>query len=459
MVETDFIHQDIETTCTGHNLTAHHNIYCIGKNSGVKKWVFGILLMLLIMLFLPWTQNIRSRGTVTTIYQDQRPQQLNTIIPGRVKKWFVKEGDYVNVGDTIIQLTEIKDDYLDPELLTRTREQLDAKKQTVESYQNKVGASELQIEALKQAQSLKIDEIENKIKQQVFKIRSDSMEVLAANNDYKIKEQQLKRQRVMYDSGLVSLTQLEQRNQAVQDAIAKRTGAEIKYANSCQELLRFKLELKGENQQYLEKISKAEGDRFQSLSQIATGQGEVAKLSNQYMNYDIRNKLYYILAPQSGQVVQAKKAGIGEIVKDGELVVEIVPDKIEYAVEMYVRPLDLPLVEKGQRVQLLFDGFPAIVFSGWPQASYGTFRGEVFAVESKVSDNGMFKILVKESATDRPWPKQLKMGTGSSGMALLKNVRLWYELWRNINGFPPDYYKPKAGKTENKSTAKRVNNS
>jgi len=28
-------------------------------------------------------------------------------------------------------------------------------------------------------------------------------------------------------------------------------------------------------------------------------------------------------------------------------------------------------------------------------------------------------------------------------MVLLKDVPIWYELWRQINGFPPDYYLPK----------------
>jgi hypothetical protein len=149
-------------------------------------------------------------------------------------------------------------------------------------------------------------------------------------------------------------------------------------------------------------------------------------------------------------VVQAKKAGIGEILKEGEIVVEIVPTEVEYAVEMYVRPVDLPLVSKGQRVRFLFDGFPAIVFSGWPQASYGTFEGEVTAVESSVNDNGKFRVLVKESPGLKPWPKQLMMGTGAMGIALLKDVPIWYELWRNINGFPPDYYKPQTGEAGKK---------
>jgi hypothetical protein len=158
--------------------------------------------------------------------------------------------------------------------------------------------------------------------------------------------------------------------------------------------------------------------------------------------------MYYIIAPQSGQIVQARNTGIGEVVKEGEMLVHIVPDRIDYAVEMYVRPADLPLVATGQKVRFLFDGFPAIVFSGWPEASYGTYQGIVSAIETDVSANGKFKLMVSEDKAYRPWPKELRMGAGANGIALLKNVRLWYELWRNINSFPPDYYKPKKEDTK-----------
>lgn len=152
--------------------------------------------------------------------------------------------------------------------------------------------------------------------------------------------------------------------------------------------------------------------------------------------------MYYVTAPQSGQIIKARTSGIGEIVKESEMLVHIVPHTVEYAVELYIRPVDLPLVSPGQKVRFLFDGFPAIVFSGWPDASYGTYAGVVSAVESDVSENGKFKVLIKEDASYRKWPKELKIGTGASGVALLKNVPVWYELWRNINSFPPDYYKP-----------------
>ena len=275
-----------------------------------------------------------------------------------------------------------------------------------------------------------------------MKLQSDSMDLMAANNDFRIADIQFKRQKALYDSGLVSLTQLEQRNQAYQNAMAKRVSAENKLAAARQDLTIARIEMNSVEQEYTEKISKAQGDQFQSLSQIATGQSDIAKLQNQYTNYSIRSGLYYITAPQSGQVTKAKKAGIGEIVKEGEMLAEIVPDKMQYAVELFISPVDLPLISRGQKVNFLFDGFPAIVFSGWPGASSGTFAGKIMAVENAVSANGKFRVLVAENPHEKPWPHQLKVGAGANGIALLKTVPVWYELWRNINGFPPDYYTP-----------------
>ncbi len=416
-------------------------VYRYNKRSRVRYWFYGLMTMIVVLLFLPWTQNIRAKGTVTTLRQEQRPQQLNTIIPGRVIKWYVKEGDFVQAGDTILQLSEIKDDYLDPQLLNRTKEQLTAKAQTVDFYKSKVNTSGTQINALGEALQLKMDQLRNKLQQLQLKVQSDSMEAIAAANELKIASLQYNRQKAMYDSGLVSLTQLEQRNQSYQNSLAKKISAENKWQNTRQDQALTRIEMNAAQQEYTEKIAKAQGDQFQSLSQIASGQGDIAKLENQYSNYSIRNGLYYITAPQSGQITKARKAGIGEIVKESEMIVEIVPDRIQYAVELFIRPVDLPLVSNGQKVRFMFDGFPAIVFSGWPESSYGTFGGKVVVVESSVSSNGKFRILITEDPDDKPWPRELKMGTGAQGMALLKDVPVWYELWRNINGFPPDYYK------------------
>ncbi|HRO43588.1 MAG TPA: HlyD family efflux transporter periplasmic adaptor subunit, partial [Flavipsychrobacter sp.] len=317
-------------------------------------------------------------------------------------------------------------------------------------YPSKVSAPEAQAAALKNALQLKVQQTENKIQQLRLKISADSMEMVAARNDYNIATEQFSRARIMRDSGLLSLVQLEQRNQGYQNAVAKKTIAEIKFTNTKTDLVNAHIELSQVRQEYFEKIFKTQSDKASAQSDIATSQAEVAKLSNQYSNFKIRAGMYYLIAPQSGQVIQARKAGINEIVSEGEMLVEIVPRAAQLAVELFVRPVDLPLLSIGQKVSFLFDGYPAIVFSGWPEASYGTFQGKIAAIESSVSANGKFRVLVSEMEGAKKWPTSLKMGTGAAGIALLKDVPIWYELWRNINGFPPDYYKPHAAGNEKK---------
>jgi multidrug resistance efflux pump len=415
-------------------------VYRSDKHSKVKYWFAGIMVCLVVLLFLPWTQNIKAKGTITSLYQEQRPQDINSPIPGKIMKWWVKEGDFVKKGDTILQISEIKEDYLDPNLVGRTQQQVEAKKGTITYYQGKIATVGSQIESLNKAKKLKIEQLNNKLRQLDNKLTGERAELQATNNEFTLAKDQYDRQQKMFDEGLVSQTQLQQRNVSFQNALAKKIMVENKLAQTLQEVTNVKIEQNSVEQEYAEKISKAEGDRFQSMSQIATGQGEVAKLENQVSNYTIRNGMYIILAPQDGQIVQAKKSGIGEILKDGERIVVIVPTRVNYAVEMFVRPVDLPLINVGQKVRFMFDGFPAIIFSGWPNSSYGTFGGKIVAFENNISSNGMFRVLVAEDTTDKKWPTQIKIGSGASGISLLKDVPIWYELWRNINGFPPDYY-------------------
>ncbi len=431
----------VENNDTRKSYKAFSAVYMIGQKSRVRYWLVGLLAILTVTLFLPWTQNIRARGSVTTLRQEQRPQELNTIISGRIIKWHVKEGDIVRKGDTIAQLAEVKDNYLDPQLLDRTQDQINAKSASIRSYNQKVSATRSQMMAIEQTRELKKQQLTNKLAQLKLKIYSDSMETVATLNDLKIAEEQYRRQRVMRDSGLASMVQVEQRSQSYQNAVAKNVSADIKFNNTKTDLINTKIELSQVDQEYSEKLYKSQGEVASAQSEIAAGEGDLAKLTNQYANYSIRAGQYFLIAPQDGQITQATKAGINEMVKEGEKLVEIIPIHIDYAIELFVRPVDLPLLSKGQDVRFIFDGFPAIVFSGWPEASYGTFGGKVAAIESSVSANGKFRILVAEDPSQKPWPKELKMGTGASGIALLKDVPIWYELWRNINGFPPDYYK------------------
>jgi multidrug resistance efflux pump len=425
------------------------SIYRFGKRSNISSWLLGVFIFLLIVLFLPWTQNISTNGNVTSLYQDQRPQQINSIIPGRIVKWYIKEGDFVKKGDTIVQLADTKDDYLDPQLVERTQDQLNAKEQKRTFYSEKISAIESQIGAIENNRDLKISSLENKIIQIKRKIIGDSSEVVAAEVDYKIATEQLTRGKQLYNQGVISLVEFERRTNQNNKALAVLTEKQQKLLNGRQELNIIQIDINAAKQEANDKIFKSKGEIATSRGELAGTDGDVAKNKNELANYISRGSQKWLIAPQDGQIIKAKKSGINEIVKEGEMIVEMVPAKVDNAVELFVSPMDLMLINPGQKVRMIFDGFPAIVFSGWPDNSYGTFAGEILMVENNRNENGKFRILVVPDVKEKKWPKELKIGTGAKGFALLKTVPVWYELWRQINGFPPDFYK---SKSSNKTT-------
>lgn len=399
---------------------------------------FGLLI---IIMFLPWTQNIRGTGNVTTLRPDERPQTIHSIIAGRIEKWYVREGDFVNKGDTIMFISEIKDEYFDPELLVRTEQQLKSKEMSVQSYMEKIKSLDNQIDALSKTSQLKLEQAKNKKRQARLKVKSDSMDFQAAKINFDISNDQFKRYEKLHEDGLKSQTDLENRRLKMQESQAKMISAENKLLSSRNELINANVELSSIQAQYKDQISKAESDKFTAMSSMYDAEAVVTKLQNQYMNYSVRTGMYYITAPQDGYVTKAIQSGIGETIKEGEEIVSIMPSKYTLAVEMYISPIDLPLVTLGQHVRIQFDGWPAIVFSGWPNTSYGTYGGEIVAIDNFISPNGKYRVLVAQDPDDHPWPDALRVGAGATSMILLGDVPIWFEVWRKINGFPPNYYK------------------
>jgi len=412
-------------------------------SSNVLRRVLGFFFgFMLVMMFIPWTQNIRAGGDLIALKPDQRPQTIHSVIGGRIEKWFVQEGDFVAKGDTILFVSEVKDEYFDPELLPRTEQQLKAKELSVNSYMEKVKALDNQVDALVQTAALKLKQVKNYYKQAQLKVVADSMDYQAYKVNYEIARIQFDRFKGLYDGGLKSLTDLENKKNTMQKAQAEMISGENKLLTSRNALINAEVELISIQAQYKDNIAKAESEKYTAMSGMYDAEAVVTKLQNQYMNYSVRTGMYYITAPQDGYITKAIQSGIGETIKEGTPIVSVMPSNYDLAVAMYVQPMDLPLLEKGAPVRIQFDGWPAIVFSGWPNTSYGTYGGNVFAIDNFISENGKYRVLVTPDKKDHAWPEALRVGAGTTNMLLLKDVPIWYELWRQINGFPPDYYKP-----------------
>lgn len=405
------------------------------------KWAFFLIF---VIALLPWTQNIRSNGAITTLKPNQRPQDIHSVIAGRIEEWKVQEGDFVKKGDTIVIISEIKDDYFDEKLLDRTADQLDLKKQAANSYSNKINAQEEQLSSLIQLRNLKLEQIDIKISQTKLKIQNDSIEYIASQLDKSIADYQLERTDSLYRLGYKSLTDLEKAKIKAQQANAKQIAAKNDWLQNKNELVNLKIEKGNTQSKFANDYSKTTSDKFSTETDKYDTETAITKMENQLRNYEVRQGYYIITAPQNGYVTKLLVQGIGETIKEGESIVSFMPALTDLAVEIYVNPIDLPLLHKGQHVRLQFDGWPAIIFSGWPGASYGTYGGEVYAIDQFISPNGKYRVLVKPDIKEYKWPKALRVGGGSKSMILLENVPIWYEVWRKINGFPPNFYTPKS---------------
>ena len=417
----------------------------------LNKIILYVSLLGVVILFLPWTQNISGSGAVTTLKPNQRPQTIQSAIAGRIEKWYVQEGDFVKKGDTILFISEIKEDYFDPNLVQNTKSQVDAKKMAGQSYGGKVTSLSAQINAIENERVLKLQQAQNKIRQGILKVKSDSMDLEAVKTQIKIANTQFNRAVTLNKDGLKAVVDVEEKRLKLQEVEAKIITQENKLLASKNELINAKVEINRISAEYAEKSSKAQSDQFTALSSQYDTEAQVNKLQNQYVNYQIRNGMYYIKAPQDGYVNRAIQSGLGETIKEGTQIVSIMPSKYDIAVETYVSATDLPLIHKGEKVRIWFDGWPTIVFSGWPNMSYGTFGGKIVAIENFISPNGKFRVLIAPDEKEDAWPKQISIGSGAQTLALLDNVPIWFELWRTLNGFPPNYYKPtNETKTEKK---------
>ena len=415
------------------------------KKSGykLKRMLFTTFFITMIAMFIPWTQNLKTYGTITTLKPHQRPQTLNAIIGGQVEEWYIQEGDLIEKGDTILRISEVKDAYFDVDLLKRTKNQIELKKQTITTYDNKINNFNKQLSDLKKQRDLKIAQSKIKLKQAKLKVENDFIAYQTSIVNLNIANYQFSRTDSLYGLGLKSLSALEAKKLKRQQVETYKVKAENTWKNSKAGLENLQMDILTVDVKYRFDYNKIDAYRLSTENDKINSKSSLNKLENQFSNYEFRTGLYYVLASQSGYVTRIKIGGQGETLKAGQAILTIMPKEYELAAEVFVNPVDLPLIQIGERVRLQFDGWPAIVFSGWPDASVGTYGGVVYAVDHFISENGKYRLLVKQDLKDDEWPSALRFGGGTSSMILLNDVPIWYELWRNLNGFPPNFYKNK----------------
>ncbi|MDI1479824.1 HlyD family efflux transporter periplasmic adaptor subunit [Polyangium sp. y55x31] len=389
------------------------------------------------LVVVPWQQNSPAHGRVIAFAPLDRQQTIDAPVEGRVVRWYVKEGDRVEEGAPIADIADI-----DPELVSRLEREKAAVDARIEAARTRAGAVGDRITSLESSRDSALAAASSRVRMAKDRVRAAEQAIVAAKAAHKTAELNLARQRTLFEEGLsskrqVELAELEEaRARTDQDrADAALSAARSEEAALAADLAKIKNDASAS-------INDASASRATAEAEIASATAELARMEVKLA----RQLTQSVKAPRSGTVLRVVAKQGGEMIKSGEVLAVMVPDTDEAAVELWVDGNDVNLVTPGRSVRLQFEGWPAIQFSGWPSAAVGTYGGKVAFVDATDDGAGKFRVVVVPDG-DEPWPSKqyLRQGTRANAWVLLDRVSLGYELWRQFNGFPPQWPAPSDG--------------
>lgn len=412
----------------------------------------ALLLCSLGMLLLPWQQTAAGTGIVLARNPQERPQSVKSPIKGIVKyvKSDLLEGSLVTQGEILLELEPTAEGgVMQLDFQNRQAQlQVEYAKQQVEFAKQQVDLQLASGQFMQESLGKELEAAETKWQQAKSELSGLEAELVDKKNKRTIAED-------VFKKGLISREELvsKQQDEATQVQRVQKAGQAVMEALANLEGKRKEVDSKrGEieikNRDAQNKML-AEQDKLQSalkgLSDLQLKRQELDRLT--------------IRAPKTGLIQQWFGLEGSDTVKEGDQLFVLVPQSDELAVELMIDGNDMPLVKEGDLVRLQFEGWPAVQFVGWPSVAVGTFGGTVDRVFPTDDGKGNFRVLVipaNQLAHDDGWPDErfLRQGVQANGWVLLNRVPLGYEVWRQINGFPPAL--PEQDKKDEKGVKKLI---
>lgn len=382
----------------------------------------------------PWQQTTAGKGRVIAYAPVERQQAIEAPIEGRVARWHVEEGARVEEGAPIADITDN-----DPDLTSRLDRERLAIEDRLRAARARLGAIDARVEALRSSQGAAVAGAAARARMSGERARAAEQALDAARAVLKTAELNHERQRGLHDKGLAS-----QRTVELVDLDLARARTEVERARAALDAARAEVAALGADQAKIGNdtsaaLSDAAATRASVEAEIAAASAEIARVEVRVA----RQATQAVKAPRAGTILRVIARQGGEVVKAGDPLAVFVPDTGERAVEMWIDGNDVNLVQPGRAVRLQFEGWPAVQFSGWPSAAVGTYGGKVAFVDPAGDGKGSFRVMVVADRSE-PWPAPalLRQGTRAGGWILLDRVSLGYELWRQFNGFPPEWTAP-----------------
>jgi membrane fusion protein, adhesin transport system len=403
---------------------------------------------ILALLYVPWWQSVGGSGRVTVFSPSQRAQEIDAQIPGRIVQWYVQEGSVVRKGQKLALLQDVDSKFLDPQQAARQEQMLQAYQRKLQAGRARLQVIGEQRAALLQGRSAALPAARRRVEQSQARLQQAKQTLLVSEQNLETDTLQLDRLRMLEQEGLRSRRDLELAQQA---AVRSRTELARNQAAqdvSSRDIDIARLEMDRLVASFDAELAKVSDTLLKAQEELAETEAACLKLQVELSTTLRRNLQQEVLAPGDGRVVRLLRVGAAETVKAGDPLCTLMPAQQDPAVELYIGDFDAPLVRTGQRVRLLFDGFPGVPFTAFPWSAIGTFAGKVAVVDASDDGTGRYRVLVVPDKTDQgvPWPAgderqtrfPLRPGTQAQGWIIMdRPVPLYWEVWRRLNAFPP----------------------
>ena len=398
-----------------------------------------ILVRIVILLFLslpvvlttvPWVQNVPGAGKVTALDPVDRTQVIPAPVSGRLVQLHVREGSHVERGEILAEMAD-----QDPQYAVRLEQQTKFARDKVQAAKDQVDFYTQQLIHLEDSREQAISTAQYELNAAIEKVTSEEQDLEAAEADADQKRADRERKWRLYQQQIASELDFQRAESAALAAKAKVEShkAKVKQARASEKAKMASMGKIGAD-------LSAKLESTKSLREEARGKVNTAEKEYQDALTKLeRQKTQVVVAPRRGTILRVYAAQTADLLSQGQPLIELIPDEGELAVELWVRGVDAPLIEPGRKVRLQFEGWPAVQFAGWPSVAVGTFGGEVAVVDALGASDGRFRTLIVPDPDDAPWPDRpfLRQGVRTQGWLLLDEVSLGYEIWRQLNAFPP----------------------
>ncbi|MCY1060057.1 HlyD family efflux transporter periplasmic adaptor subunit [Nannocystis sp. SCPEA4] len=396
----------------------------------VRLLGLALLMFVAALVLVPWQQSVPGQGRVIAYAPLDRQSSIEAPIDGRLQTWHVEEGSHVKAGDPIADISDN-----DPEILGRLeRERMAIESRKVAS-QSAVEIARAKISALELSEAAQSSSADLRTKMGRDRLDAAQRAVDAAVSADETARLNLTRTETLFKEGLASERELELARLETDTCSANLDTARASLKAAEREIGVLDSDADAIETTARASIEEARTALTDAESNLAAADADLVQLEVRFA----RQRRMKIVAPRDGTVLKLVGRHGADMVAAGDVIATFVPDMGTTAVELWASGSDGPLISAGRKVRLQFEGWPAVQFVGWPSVAVGTFGGEVVFVDAMAAEDGRYRVVVLPDSDDLPWPdtRWLRQGVRVNGWVLLERVRLGFELWRQINGFPP----------------------